>query len=100
MTMPAPPTAPPGAPTTAPSTAPPGALRPPPLTIEAMAQRFAAMERDEAELAIDTQVATAIREWRISDATFWQRIKFRSRMIRTATAHRAASPMSDVSGKV
>jgi hypothetical protein len=72
MTMPASPAVPPA----------------PPLDLEVIARRFAAMERDAAEIMIDAQVATAIREWRISDATFWQRIRFRSRMIRTATAHR------------
>lgn len=55
--------------------------------LEPLARRFAAMAQDEAEAAIDIQVADAIREWRISDATFWQRIKFRSRMIRTVAAH-------------
>ncbi|GAA0658516.1 hypothetical protein FHT00_002108 [Sphingomonas insulae] len=54
--------------------------------LEPLARRFAAMTQDDAEAAIDIQVANAIREWRISDATFWQRIKFRSRMIRTVTA--------------
>lgn len=70
-------------------TMPASSLPPPPqaLDLEPLAQRFAAMEPDAAECAIDAQVAIAIREWRISDATFWQRIKFRSRMIRTATAH-------------
>lgn len=63
----------------------------PPPGLEPVAQRFAAIEREEAEAAIDAQVATAIREWRLSDATFWQRVKFRSRMIRTARAHQPNS---------
>jgi hypothetical protein len=50
------------------------------------------MSRDEAELVIDAHVATAVREWRVADATFWQRVKFRSRMIRTATAHQRPQP--------
>jgi hypothetical protein len=52
--------------------------------LEAAARRFAAMDRHEAELLIDGHVAAAIREWRVADATLWQRVKFRSRMIRTA----------------
>ena len=71
-------------PTAPPPTLPPG--------IEVAARRFAAKSRDEAELVIDAHVATAVREWRVADATFWQRVKFRSRMIRTATAHQRPSP--------
>lgn len=59
-----------------------------PPTLEATARRFAAMDRDEAETMIDAQATSAIREWRIADATYWQRVKFRSRMLRTATARR------------
>ncbi len=56
--------------------------------LEGVARRYAAVERAEAETLIDQQVAAAIREWRVADATFWQRVKFRSRMIRAATALR------------
>ncbi len=62
-----------------------------PQRLEVTARRFAAMPRQDAESAIDLQVAVAIREWRVSDATFWQRVKFRSRMIRTATSHRSST---------
>ncbi|MCU6454240.1 hypothetical protein LPN01_09130 [Sphingomonas sp. A2-49] len=51
--------------------------------LEAAARRFAAMDRLEADAAIDAHVATAIREWRVADATLWQRVRFRSRMIRS-----------------
>lgn len=66
------------------------ALPPTPHGLESNARRLAAMPREQAERVIDAQVAGAIREWRVSDATFWQRVKFRSRMIRTAAAHRAS----------
>lgn len=51
--------------------------------LEAAAVRFAAMDRLEADAVIDAHVAVAIREWRIADATLWQRVKFRSRMVRS-----------------
>ena len=53
--------------------------------LDPMGRRFAAMSAGEAETLIDTYVVQAISEWRVTDATFWQRVKFRSRMIR-ATA--------------
>ncbi len=59
--------------------------------LELAARRYAAMARIDAEALIDEQVAAAIRAWRVADATIWQRIKFRSRMIRTASAHRGST---------
>lgn len=56
--------------------------------LEGAAKRFAIMPQAEAETVIDAHVADALRAWRIADATVWQRVKFRSRMIRTANAHR------------
>lgn len=53
--------------------------------LDAMCHRFAALPAGEAETLIDAYVVQAISEWRVTDATFWQRVKFRSRMIR-ATA--------------
>lgn len=60
----------------------------PPLALEADAQRYALMERQEAERLIDAEVTVAIRAWRVADATFWQRVRYRSRMIRVTDAHR------------
>ena len=31
---------------------------------------------------IETLATQAIRQWRLDDATFWQRVKFQARMIR------------------
>ena len=59
-------------------------------SLEALARRYAALPRVDAETLIDAQVSTAIREWRVTDATFWQRVKFRSRMIRTAAPRSTA----------
>lgn len=66
---------------------------PPPRTamtpdLEAAAARYAALARGDAEALIDDLIAAAVREWRVADATFWQRVKFRSRMIRTVRIHK------------
>lgn len=53
--------------------------------LEPMGHRYATMMRGEADALIDAYVVQAISEWRVHDATFWQRVKLRSRMIR-ATA--------------
>jgi hypothetical protein len=68
---------------------PPSSHAPPSLSLdlEAAARSFAAMPREEADRMIEQNVTAAIREWRISDATVWQRVKFRSRMIRSTGAH-------------
>ena len=51
----------------------------------AMSERFAAMPAGEAERLIEAYVVQAVSQWRVADATFWQRVKFRARLIR-ATA--------------
>lgn len=48
----------------------------------AMAERFAAMPADCAEGLIEAYAVAAVAQWRIADATFWQRVKFRSRLLR------------------
>ena len=54
-----------------------------PATLEDAAEHFADMEPIEAEATIDAFVAGAIAAWRLEDATYWQRVKFRARLIRT-----------------
>ena len=54
-----------------------------PATLDDAAERFADMEPFEAEATIDAFVAGAIAAWRLEDATYWQRVKFRARLIRT-----------------
>lgn len=48
----------------------------------AMSERFAAIPAGEAERLIEAYVVQAISQWRVADATFWQRVKFRARLIR------------------
>lgn len=58
--------------------------------LERIAMDFAAMDAAAAEALIDSLAAQAIAHWRLDDATAWQRVKFRSRMIR-ATRRQAAT---------
>lgn len=50
--------------------------------LERLATEFAAMDAAAAEALIDSLAAQAIARWRLDDATVWQRVKFRARMIR------------------
>ncbi|MEH3159835.1 MAG: hypothetical protein PGN08_13435 [Sphingomonas taxi] len=52
--------------------------------LEPMARHCAALDPAAAEALIDQQAALAIREWRLADATFWQRVRYRSRLLRSA----------------
>lgn len=54
------------------------------LDLDATAARFARREAGDAEAAIAALAAAAIRHWRLDEATFWQRVKFRARMLRAA----------------
>jgi hypothetical protein len=58
--------------------------------LDPMCQHFASLRAGEAEALIDAYVVQAIGEWRVTDATFWQRVKFRSRMLRAAARHQQA----------
>lgn len=53
-------------------------------TVDALAPRFARLGAQAAEMLIDSYVDEAIAQWRVEDATFWQRVKFRARMLRAA----------------
>lgn len=70
------------------------ALQAPPIAagdhdLDPMGRRFAQMSAGEAEILIDAYVVQAISEWRVTDATFWQRVKLRSRMIRATARSRS-----------
>lgn len=52
------------------------------LGLERLATEFATMDAVAAETLIDSLAAQAIAQWRLADATSWQRVKFRSRIIR------------------
>jgi len=43
---------------------------------------FAAEDAEASDAMLDLLTGDAIKEWRMQDATFWQRVKFRSRMLR------------------
>jgi len=50
--------------------------------VEDLARAFAAQDAATSEALIETLATQAIRQWRLDDATFWQRVKFQARMIR------------------
>lgn len=56
-------------------------------SVEALAARFAGLATPEAEALIERYVEEAIAQWRVEDATFWQRVKFRARLLRAAGRH-------------
>ena len=62
------------------------------LCVEEFALALALYDAATGEVLIETLVAEAIRHWRLDDATFWQRVKFKARMMR---ATRRAAPVSD-----
>lgn len=59
--------------------------------VEELAIEFARRDAAAAEALIEVLVTQAIRQWRLDDATFWQRVKFHARLIR-ATARHVARP--------
>lgn len=69
-----------------------------PVTLEEAAERYARLDPVEAEATIDAFVAGAIAAWRLEDATYWQRVKFRARLIRTMRRSEASTmPMAAIS---
>lgn len=50
--------------------------------VEDLAREFAKQDAASSEALIETLATQAIRQWRLDDATFWQRVKFQARMIR------------------
>jgi hypothetical protein len=47
---------------------------------------FAAEDQEASDALLDLLTGDAIKERRLQDATFWQRVKFRSRMLRASDA--------------
>lgn len=60
--------------------------------LEELAASFALRDRAESEELIESFCCEAIRQWRLKDATFWQRVKFRARMLRAMTPDAATKP--------
>ena len=50
--------------------------------VEELAREFAKQDAASSEALIEMLATQAIRQWRLDDATFWQRVKFQARMIR------------------
>lgn len=57
-------------------------------SLDELAAAFALRPAVEAEELIESFCADAVRQWRLHDATFWQRVKFRARMLRAMQAPR------------
>lgn len=49
---------------------------------EEVSIEFAGGDAEASDAMLDLLTGDAIKEWRMQDATFWQRVKFRSRMLR------------------
>jgi len=58
--------------------------------LDEMAAHYAGISAVAAEAMIEAHVAIAITEWRVDDATFWQRVKYRARMLRATARTRVA----------
>lgn len=57
--------------------------------VEELAREFACQDAVTSEALIASLVTQAVQQWRLDDATFWQRVKFHARLIR-ATMPRGA----------
>ena len=53
---------------------------------------FAAEDPEASDALLDLLTGDAIKERRLQDATFWQRVKFRSRMLRASDAGAQRKP--------
>ena len=63
--------------------------------LEDAAAHYARLDPVEAEAVIDALVSGAIAAWRLEDATYWQRVKFRARMIRKMRPNETISDGSE-----
>jgi len=52
--------------------------------LEEVSRLYARETAASSDALLDSLTEAAIRELKLQDATFWQRVKFRSRMIRAA----------------
>jgi hypothetical protein len=60
--------------------------------LEEIAIAYAAEPLVDSEEELDSLTNEAIGEWRLQDATFWQRVKFRARMIRAVEQGKKRRP--------
>lgn len=56
--------------------------------VEDLAREFAKQDAKTSETLIESLVTQAIRQWRLDDATFWQRVKFQARLVRATAPSR------------
>ncbi len=56
--------------------------------ITAPAKFFATQDQAAADAVIGALIAEAVADWLLDDATFWQRVRFRSRQLRARTRPR------------
>ena len=61
--------------------------------LEELAASFALRDREESEELIESFCCEAIRQWRLKDATFWQRVKFRARLLRAMAPDPRGDPL-------
>ncbi|MEN2789093.1 hypothetical protein ABC974_05605 [Sphingomonas oligophenolica] len=60
--------------------------------LEEIAAAYAREPLVPSEEELDSLTSEAIGEWRLQDATFWQRVKFRARMIRAVEQGKKRRP--------
>lgn len=58
-------------------------------SIALQAERLSRLPLAQAHAICDAEIARAVRDWRISDATEWQRVRFRVRWIHALRARAA-----------
>ncbi|KQS03810.1 hypothetical protein ASG11_05765 [Sphingomonas sp. Leaf357] len=63
--------------------------------LDQFAASFALNDQVESELLITAFCTEAIRQWRLNDATFWQRVKFRARLLRAITPDSGSEDFDD-----
>ncbi|MEG3088962.1 hypothetical protein [Sphingomonas sp. PB4P5] len=54
------------------------------------AAAFALRSVGETDVMIEALSSEAIRQWRLADATFWQRVRFRARHLRATSPAKGA----------
>ncbi len=82
--------------TAQPGTAPPRDFTDHGSSVEELAREFAQHDAVTSEALIASMVTQAIQQWRLDDATFWQRVKFQARLIRATAAVMQIYPSDEV----
>lgn len=64
-------------------------------SLEAVAMRYARTDPDASERELAMLTERAILGWKLEEAAFWQRVKFRSRMLRARARGAGSMPPRD-----